>query len=343
MGTLLKRFLFIFINGFIHTVLHDVFGRLVEGLSIIIALGLGAAAQYREAIAVIVWGLAITAAYHAFKSAHTLCAEVMAQIRDHPYQVESPYIYTPSGAHAFFALEAPTAPRFYRSILYGAAGATLCVCIVAGVLTSRWSHKSFSHEQVETLPVVAPLPQEQTIKVVITYATQKPTAFWLVRNDVKQYFAADLATVMRFTNLTSSEILVDSVKFEVIGKLGEAPYRIFPLGTPDESWRLYCGLSKTLVMPCTLDKGFLFDILRQPIPVGHTVYAVALFQIPQGKDLSQSSGLNLRIIDMRGKSYEIGAIVSTDTDPGSLEQLRIQNSRPVIDISAYSEQRPFYP
>jgi hypothetical protein len=96
-----------------------------------------------------------------------------------------------------------------------------------------------------------------------------------------------------------------------------------------------------MVVPCTLDKGFLLDVLRQPIPAGHTVYAVGLFQVPQGKSLSHVSGLNLHIIDMRGKRYDIGAIIPAESDSGSLEQSAIRNGHPPIDISPYSEQRPW--
>jgi len=190
----------------------------------------------------------------------------------------------------------------------------------------------------ETLPTA----EEQTIKVVITYVIANPASFWLVRNDVKQYFPADLFMMKRFTNLTNEEILVDSLVVEIIGRLGEAPFRIYPLPSPDEWWQTYCGPSKNLVVPCMIpNRGFLFDVLRQPIPAGHTVYAVGLFQLPQGRDRSHASGLNLHIIDMRGKRYDIGAILPTESDSDSLEQFGIRNGHPAIDISVYSEQRPF--
>jgi hypothetical protein len=187
---------------------------------------------------------------------------------------------------------------------------------------------------------VAKPAEERTIKVVVPVLVNN-VQFWLVRRDVKQYLPSDIFTVMRFTNLTSEEIQVDSLNVEIIAGFGEAPYRIYPLPTPDESWKMCCGLLKTMVVPCTLDKGFLLDVLRQPIPAGRTVYAVGLFQLPQGK-LLHVSGLNLHIIDMRGKRYDIGAIIPTNLDSGSLEQSTIRNGHPAIDISAYSEQRPLY-
>jgi hypothetical protein len=98
-----------------------------------------------------------------------------------------------------------------------------------------------------------------------------------------------------------------------------------------------------MVMPCTINRGFLFDVLHQPILAGHTVYAVGLFQLPQDKNLPDVAALNLHIVDMRGKSHDISAILPspTESDSGSLEQFSIHYGDPAMNISAYSEQRPF--
>jgi len=171
MASLLKRFVLIFIKRFSQTVLHDGYGRAVEVSSVIIALILGAVKQYHEAIFTIVCGLGITATYHAFKSAHTLCAEVAAQIREHKYQVESTYIYTPSGKPASLQVSAPVAPHRYHAILYGAACAVSLLCIFAGFLAWQWSHKAVSQEPVVKLPAPAPPDEEQTLKVFVPILT----------------------------------------------------------------------------------------------------------------------------------------------------------------------------
>jgi hypothetical protein len=343
MTLLLKRFIHIFIKEFRTTIFHDVFARVVELVMLVIVFFWGVIAQHWESVVALIWGVGLIAVYHAFKSAHTVCTEVVAQIREHKGQTESLYIFTPSGTHASLSVSAPVLPRRHRTILYGAACAVSLLSIFADVLAWQWSRKTVSHERVAEVPAIPPIV-EQPLRVFISVATRNVFHFWLVRNDVKQYFPTDIFMMMRFTNLTNKEILVDSLKIELIGRFGEPPLRINSLPAPDESWHTYCGPSRTFVLPCDVDnRGFLLDVLRQPIPAGHTVYAVGLFQVPQGRDLAEVSGLNLHIIEVTGNKYDIGAIIPTASDSGSLEQSTIRNGHPPIDISAYSEQRPLYP
>jgi hypothetical protein len=194
-------------------------------------------------------------------------------------------------------------------------------------------------------PFAIPPAVEQSPKLKVdVVGFMIPSYMWLVRSDTKQYFPADVFILMRLTNLTNEEILVDTLNVEIIGKGDEPPLKVFPLGAPDEQWHMYCGPSTKLVVPCTIvNRGFLLDVLRQPIAAGHTIYAVGLFQAPRGKDLSDPSGLSLHITDMRGKKYDIGGIIPAESPSGSLEQFTIKNGHPVADISAYAEQRPLFP
>jgi hypothetical protein len=215
------------------------------------------------------------------------------------------------------------------------------VGVIIGVPSLYFSY--ISYIRPPNVPSPAPMEQSPILKVDVV-GIMIPSFMWLVRSDVKQYFPADMFVLMRFTNLTKEEILVESLNVETIGKVS-IPLTLFPLDA-DERWRMYCGPSTTFVVPCSVvNTGFLLDVLRQPIAAGRTVYSVGLFQVPQGKGFSPGdlSGLTLHIIDMRSRRYDIRAIIPTEWDPGSLERSTIQNSHPPINISAYSEQRPLYP
>jgi hypothetical protein len=126
---------------------------------------------------------------------------------------------------------------------------------------------------------------------------------------MKQYFPTDIFMLMRFTNLTKEEIQVDSVSVEIALKSNRL-LKLFLLAADNERWHTYCGFATTFVVPCTFDRPFMGDVLRQPISAGHTVYGVGLFQVPRETVLSSEdiAGLKLRLTDMRGKTHDIDAV-----------------------------------
>jgi hypothetical protein len=137
-----------------------------------------------------------------------------------------------------------------QTVVFIIAIASLLTGLVIGIPSLYFSYVG-SRNVKPSMAKTPPPSEEGTIKVFITWLTN-PTSFWVVRKDVKQYFPADLFMMMRFTNLTNDEILVDSLTVEVIDRLGEAPFKLYPLSPPDESWHTYCGPSKNLVVPCTV-------------------------------------------------------------------------------------------
>jgi hypothetical protein len=231
---------------------------------------------------------------------------ILTEIRAQKAQVESRYIYTPSGTPAALDVMAPVAPRWYRAQLYGAAGTILCLCIVSGVWAWERNHKNAPHEPALIAPT-ATTGTEQALRVFVPDFIMAPFHFWLVRADIKECQPVDAFTLMRFTNLTNGEIMVETLNLEILGRVGQPPFNVVLLN-PDGTWPIYGGMSSKYVLPATFDRGFMHDVVRQPIPAGHTVYGIGLFQIPRFKDLSVISGLSVHITDMRGQKYDVDAI-----------------------------------
>jgi hypothetical protein len=220
------------------------------------------------------------------------------------------------------------------------------LAIILGVPSLYYSYLGSRNATVRPLhPAEQADKSEQALRVYVAqFIPSGAMRFWSVRNDVKQYFPTDIFMLMRFTNLTKEEIQFDSVNVEMALK-SNRPLKLFLLAADDDGWHTYCGLTTTFVVPCTFDRPFLGDVLRQPISPGHTVYGIGLFQVPRGRVLSSVdiAGLKLRLTDMRGKTHGIDAVLPRESPPGTLEQFTIKNSHPVFDISKYAEQRPLSP
>ena len=143
-------------------------------------------------------------------------------------------------------------------------------------------------------------PQSESDLSVYLVQFINPSRIWVVRGDIKQYLPIDIFMMMRITNLAKDEFSFDSVTVQLLRNDSSAPVDLF-LVNPSKLWVAHYGFSPNVVVPCTFDRSFIFDALREPLPAGRTIHTVALFQIPKGTSV-RPSGVKFTFVDTRGRS-----------------------------------------